>query len=424
MKTTEQLFEFINNSPCAFYTVKTVKDRLLKEGYTELFEEDEWTLTEGGKYFVTRNGTSIISFRNNTAARSFMICASHSDSPSFRLKLSVEKGSKYISADVEKYGGMIYYSWLDRPLSVAGRVLVRTNNEIESRLVNIDRDLLVIPSVAIHLNRNVNTGYEFNPARDLLPLVAGANEKGKLLAMIADEAGTTPENIISHDLFLYVRERGTTLGVNGEFILCPRLDDLECVFASLTGYLTAEGNSNIPVLAIFDNEEVGSETKQGAASTFLADTLKRIAGESYLRMLPTSFMVSADNAHALHPNRPDLSDSENPPVLNGGIVVKFNANQRYTTDGVSDAIFSNLCANAGARTQRYYNRADILGGSTLGSISDTKVSVSTVDVGLAQLGMHSAVETAGTQDLDDMILALRALYSSSLTKSADTITLI
>lgn len=419
MSLNNELFEFIYNSPCAYYTVQSVKVRLLSEGYTELFEGEKWELSDGGKYFVIRNGTSLIAFRNNASANSFMICASHSDSPSFRLKLSVEKGGKYLVCDTEKYGGMIYYSWLDKPLSVAGRVVVKGERGVETRLVNIERDLFVIPSVAIHLNRNINSGYEFNPARDLLPLASGAGERGELIKLVAESAGVRSEDILSHDLFLYVRERGRVFGVKDEFIISPRLDDLACVFASLKSFLQARATENIPTFALFDNEEVGSETKQGAASTFLCDVMSRIKGVDYDIALQNSFMVSADNAHALHPNRPDLSDSENAPILNGGLVVKFNANQRYATDGISDAVFYVICNRANAKTQRYYNRADLLGGSTLGSISDTKVSVMTVDIGLPQLAMHSAVESAGASDLSEMVKALTEFYGSYLEKKGE-----
>lgn len=420
MSLNKQLFDFIESSPTAFQTVDTVKGALLSEGYTELYEGEEWSLSEGGKYFVIRNGSSLIAFRYNSSLKSFMICATHSDSPSFRLKLSYEKGSKYTVCDTEKYGGMLYYSWLDRPLSLAGRVAVKKENGIETRLVNIKRDLFVIPSVAIHLNREVNSSLVLNPARDLLPL-AGMKKPSGLMELIADEAGVRAENIVSHDLFLYVRESGRTFGVSDEFISSPRLDDLECVFASLKAFLKADATDNVPVMAIFDNEEVGSETKQGAASTFLFDTLSAIANGKLRIMLANSFMVSADNAHALHPLHPELSDAENAPLLNGGVVIKYNANQRYATDGVSAAIFSDIAASAGAKIQRYSNRADIVGGSTLGSISDTRVSIMTADVGLAQLAMHSAVESAGAEDLCEMVKALTAFYSSYLDKKGENI---
>ncbi len=421
MNEINRLFEFINDSPTAYHAVATAEKMLKADGYTRLFEGDKWSLADGGKYYVVRNGSSLIAFRATENARGFMIAASHTDSPSFRVKLSGEKCGAYSRLDVEKYGGMIYYSWLDRPLSVAGRVVVSTENGVECRLVNLDTDLCSIPSLAIHLNRGVNDGLSLNPATDMLPLYSlGA---GGLAEKIAAAANTAPDKILSHDLFLYNREGGITFGAEGELILCPRLDDLESVYASLRGFLTADNTASVPVFAIFDNEEVGSETKQGAASTFLYDTLNRIAGEDYLTMLASSMMLSIDNAHALHPNRPEMSDRENAPVLGGGIVVKFNANQRYATDALSHGIFLELCHRAGIKVQRYYNRADLPGGSTLGSISNTRVSVPTVDIGFPQLAMHSATETAAVSDLEPMIAATRVFFSTALTATENGFTL-
>ncbi len=421
MNTNQELFRFIKNSPSAYHTVKTVKAELLKEGFTELFESDAWELSDGGKYFVIRNGTSIIAFVNRKANGGFMISASHSDSPSFRLKANNDKSGELARLDVEKYGGMIYYSWLDRPLSLAGRVVLSTECGIETRLLNIDSDIATIPSVAIHFNRTVNDGYKFNPAVDMLPLIASGGKS--IMSLIAKELNTTPDKIISHDLFLYNRDEGREFGLENEFILAPRLDDLECVFASLCGFLSAKETSSTPVLAIFDNEEVGSETKQGAASTFLSDTLSRIAGDAYRTALAKSLMLSADNAHARHPNHPELSDAENAPRMNGGVVIKWNANQRYATDGLSASLFLKICERAGVKTQNYYNRADMLGGSTLGSISDTKVSVPTVDIGLAQLAMHSANETAGALDLSEMISAMTEFFGTSVEIDGDAVSL-
>ena len=322
---------------------------------------------------------------------------------------------------------MIHYTWLDRPLSVAGRVVVKTADGVQVKLVNIEKPMLVIPSVAIHLNRSVNDGYKFNPASDLIPLAGLADAKGGLMQAVASAAGAKVDDIISHDLFFYNADDGVCLGVNGELILAPRLDDLGCVYSSLRAFLDApETDKSVAVLAVFDNEEVGSETKQGANSTFLDSTLKNIAGspEKYSAMLYHSFMVSADNAHALHPNHPELSDSTNAPVLGKGVVVKYNANQRYTTDSVSDGIFTVLAQRADANLQRFSNRADMVGGSTLGSISNTRVSVSTIDIGLPQLAMHSANETAAVSDLDDMVKALTQLYASGIIKTGDEIKII
>ena len=418
MKHVEGLFEFIKKSPSAYHAVNTVKEMLDSEGYTELYESERWKLTVGGKYYVIRNGTSIIAFRTVRDARGFMICASHSDCPSFRVKTTPETVGAYTRLEVEKYGGMIYYSWLDRPLSVAGRVVVKTADGVESRLVNLDTDLVTIPSLAIHLNRGVNDGAKFNPAKDLLPLYSGASERGAFIGSVAATLGVRGEDILSHDLFFYNRDEGKRVGKDGEFILCPRLDDLGCVYTSTVAFLEAREAQSLPVLAVFDNEEVGSETKQGAASTFLRDTLLRISGgESSLAVaLENSFMLSADNAHAKHPSSPEMSDPDNAPVLNGGVVIKYNANQRYTTDGLSDALFRTVCQRAGVTVQTYCNRADLPGGSTLGSISNTRVSVPTVDIGLPQLAMHSANETAGAKDVSSMISAITEFYSTTLAK--------
>ena len=418
MKHVEGLFEFIKKSPSAYHAVNTVKEMLDNDGYTELYESERWKLAIGGKYYVIRNGTSIIAFRTVRDARGFMICASHSDCPSFRVKTTPETVGAYTRLEVEKYGGMIYYSWLDRPLSVAGRVVVKTAEGLESKLVNLDSDLATIPSLAIHLNRGVNDGAKFNPAKDLLPLYTGAGEKGAFLSSIAADLGVDVEHILSHDIFLYNRDEGKRVGKDGEFILCPRLDDLGCVYTSTVAFLEAREAQSLPVLAVFDNEEVGSETKQGAASTFLRDTLLRISGgESSLAVaLENSFMLSADNAHAKHPASPEMSDPDNAPVLNGGVVIKYNANQRYTTDGLSDAFFRTVCDRAGVTVQTYCNRADLPGGSTLGSISNTRVSVPTVDIGLPQLAMHSANETAGAKDVDSMVSAIAEFYSTVIAK--------
>ena len=414
------LFDFIKNSPTAFQAVGNVAIMLERAGYVRLYEDEMSTLNEGGKYYFLRNGTSLIAFSLPKSPVGFMISATHSDSPSFRLKLGEERSGVYTRLDVEKYGGMIYYSWLDRPLSLAGRVLVNTECGIESVNVNIDRDLVTVPSVAIHLNRGVNDGYKFNPATDLLPLYR-VGEGKHILDLVAEASGVARDSIASHDLFLYNREEPKRIGAEGELILSPRLDDLECVYSSLIGFLNATPTASVPVFAIFDNEEVGSATKQGADSDFLEATLKRIAGDRYYAMLENSFMVSADNAHALHPNHPELSDAQNAPVLGRGIVVKFNASQRYATDGISSAVFTRICNNCGVKVQTYYNRADLPGGGTLGSIADTRVSVPTVDIGLCQLAMHSATETASVSDFYGMVSALTAFFSTSILRHGEKI---
>lgn len=421
METTN-LFSFIKSAPTAFHAVDAVRRALEREGFSELCEQTAWSPVEGGKYYTVRNGSSLIAFVYRANAGGFMITAAHTDSPTFRVKLSEERTlSSYTGLDVERYGGMIYYTWFDRPLSVAGRVVVRTETGLATVLVNVDRDLLTIPSVAIHLRRDVNDGFKPNPAVDLLPLFSSASPSRHLLDLVAEAAGVTADRIVSHDLFLYVRDEGRVFGEKGDLVLCPRLDDLACVYGCLRGFLGATPTDAMPVLALFDNEEVGSSTKQGAASTFLCDTLSRIGGERYREMVASSFMVSADNAHARHPNHPELSDAQNAPVLNGGVVIKFNANQKYATDAVSDAIFRSICDRAQIATQNYYNRADLPGGSTLGSIADTVVSLPTVDIGIAQLAMHAAVETCGAADVETFVRAMTAFYSASVHRDGDTV---
>ena len=411
--SVENMLEFIDKSPSPFHTVDNLARVLTEAGFTRLYEDERWQIKEGGKYFVIKNSSSIIAFEKGEDGSPFMICASHSDSPSFRIKDTLT--GTYTRLSTERYGGMILYSWFDRPLSIAGRVILRTEKGIKERLVNIDRDLLVIPSVAVHMQRDVNTSFAPNPAVDLLPLLS-LDKETSFKGFLAKELSCNEDSIISHDLYLYTREKGSRIGADSELLLSPRLDDLECVYTSLVSFLNSEKTGTTKVLAVFDNEEVGSETKQGAASTFLSDLLERISSdrEGYISALPSSFMVSADNAHAKHPAHPELSDSVSSAVLGGGVVIKFNANQRYTTEAVSAALFSEICRKAGVKTQAYRNRADQVGGSTLGSIANTKVSLLTVDIGLAQLSMHSAVETAAASDAAEMVKALSAFYSSKI----------
>jgi len=309
--------------------------------------------------------------------------------------------------------------WLDRPLSMAGRVLVETESGVQSRLLDIDRDLLLIPNVAIHMNRQVNDGYAWNPAVDLLPLMGGADAAGKLEALLQEAAGG---KIFGHDLSLYVRQKSAVWGVEEEFISGPALDDLACLWACAKGFMEAKESRMIPVLCAFDSEEVGSGSAQGAAATLLEDVLARICADRGLelhRMLAQSFMVSADNAHAVHPNHPEYADATNAPVVNGGVVLKFNAAQKYTTDGVSAALLRKVCAEAEVPVQTYYNRADLPGGSTLGNISLSHVSVPSVDIGIGQLAMHSCYETAGVKDVEYLLKAMTAYYGKTLLCPAD-----
>ena len=322
----------------------------------------------------------------------------------------------YVTLNVEKYGGMLCAPWFDRPLSVAGRVFVQGEEGPEERLVDLDRDALLIPNVAIHMNRKANEGYAYNPQVDMIPLFGLEETKGGFMKLVAEAAGVKPEDILSHDLFLYNRTPGAIWGSREEFVSAPRLDDLQCAFATMEGFLTGSRQEHISLCCVLDNEEVGSDTRQGAGSTFLYDTLQRIAGalgmdyEDYLVALAQSFMVSADNAHAVHPNHKELTDPTNRPYIGGGIVVKFNAQQKYCTDGYSAAFFRELCRRAGVPCQSFANRSDMAGGSTLGNISNTKVAVSSVDIGLPQLAMHSPYETAGTKDTEALVKAMEVFF--------------
>ena len=414
-----QLLDFIEQSPTAFHAVKNAADLLKAAGAAYLPESQEWKVEPGKTYYTIRNASALIAFTVPEGAHAFRIFAAHADSPSFKLKENPElvTEGKYVRLNVERYGGMIYSTWLDRPLSVAGRVIVRRESGFATRLVNIDRDLLLIPNVAIHMNREANEGFKMNPQTDLLPLFGGIEAKDRFMKLIAAEAGVEEDQIIGHDLFLYPRGRGTVWGADNEFISAPRIDDQECAFAGLMGFLQAEKAKNISVLAVFDNEEVGSMSRQGAASTFLSDTLTRISEglgdtkSAYFSRIAASYMISADNGHALHPNHPEKTDPSNRPVLNGGILLKYSANQRYTTDGVSAAVFKEICRKAEVPYQIFFNRSDMLGGGTLGNISLTQVPAMTADIGLAQLAMHSAYETAGAKDEAYMERFVKELFS-------------
>lgn len=418
-ETAEQLLAFIEKSPSCFHAVKNMKEILLADGFAELKEEDKWEITEGGRYFVTRNDSSIVAFTiPETGFAGYRIMASHSDSPTFKIKENpeMEVDKKYVKLNVERYGGMLCAPWFDRPLSVAGRVIVKEGDAFVTKLVDVDRDLLMIPNLAIHMNREVNDGYKYNAQVDMLPLYGDISSKDTFMRTIAENAGVKEEDILGHDIFLYNRVKGSIWGANEEFVSSSRLDDLQCAFSSLQGFLKGDKKEYVAVHCVLDNEEVGSGTKQGAASTFLYDTLVRVneclglSYEEYLRGLAKSFMLSADNAHAVHPNHKEVADPVNRPYMNQGIVIKHSANQKYCTDGVSAAIFKDLCREAGVPFQTFTNRSDILGGSTLGNISNTKVALNAVDIGLPQLAMHSPYETAGVKDTCYLIQAAEKFF--------------
>lgn len=414
------LCAFLDAAHSVYHAVENLVKILENAGYTRLSEAEKWELVPGGKYYLVRGGSAMIAFRvPEGQIRGFLMSASHSDRPTFKVKENGQLSGTYTRLAVEKYGGMLMAPWLDRPLSIAGRVLVETGDGVQTKLVDIDRDLLLIPNVAIHMNRKANDGYTWNPAVDTLPLLGGKDAGEKLEKLLEEAAGG---KILGHDLYLYIRQKASVWGIDEAYISSAALDDLECAWGCSQGFLRAGQSGSIPVLCVFDSEEVGSNSVQGAASMLLPDTLNRICtglGLDLGQMLAQSFMVSADNAHAVHPNHPEYADSANAPVINEGVVLKFNAAQRYTTDGVSAAIFRKICGKAGVPVQAYCNRADVAGGSTLGHISLTHVSVPTADIGLAQLAMHSSYETAGVRDALYLEDAMTVYYGSTLEVSAD-----
>lgn len=415
---SRDLIHFIAKSPSPFHAVRGIKAALLYAGFTEIREEDTWQIEKGGKYVVTRNGSALMAFTvPQEGAEAFHITASHCDSPTFKIKENPEiADGPYVKLNVEGYGGMIMSTWLDRPLSVAGRLLVTENGHLAEKLVAIDGTMLVIPSVAIHMDRSVNQHKEWKVQKDMLPLYGMAGAKTPFMDVIAAAAKVKAEDILAHDLILYSRVPGTIWGEEREFISSPKLDDLQCAFACFRGFTQGQKEKYISVYALFDNEEVGSATSQGAGSTFLANTLERLArslGYSYdetMAMIARSFMISADNAHSVHPNHPEYADPVNRPVINGGIVIKYSTAQKYATNAFSAAYFKKLCKDHDIPTQTFTNHSDNPGGSTLGNISNTVIAMPTVDIGLPQLAMHSSYETAGVKDTAYLVDAVTKFY--------------
>lgn len=424
-QTASELAAFVKASPTPFHAVATIARILEEDGFQKLTESGIWNVQTGKKYYVIRNNSSIIALKIGTDLKAYGINAavSHSDSPTFKIKenAEIEVKKKYTKLNTEGYGGMLCSTWFDRPLSVAGRAIVKKGQCLETRLVNIDRDLLMIPSLAIHMDREVNNGHTYNKQIDMLPLFGGSPlEKGSLKKLIASELDVKPEDICGTDLFLYNRMPPTIWGAENEFFSCPQLDDLQCAYTSLQGFLKGGNKKSINVYACFDNEEVGSGTKQGAASTLLYDTLWRTnlalgkGEEDFYRALAGSFLLSCDNAHAVHPNYQDKTDEGNCAYMNEGIVVKSHAGQKYTSDAVSIAVFRTLCERAKVPLQFFANRSDMAGGSTLGNIAMSQVSMNAIDIGLPQLSMHSCYETSGVKDMCYLIRAAEELYNSHI----------
>ena len=414
----KEILNLIYKSPTAYHVIANARDILDAAGYTGLKENEVWKLEAGGKYYVTRNDSSLIAFAvPKPDYKGFRIIASHSDSPCPKLKEDLEsRKDGYVRLDVEKYGGMLLAPWFDRPLSVAGRILVRDREGIKSILVDLDKDVAVIPSLAIHMNREANKGYSYSFQKDMLPIVGTTSGEKTVMSMVAEAAGVEVKDIIGQDLFMYIREKGTVWGCDDEFIGSSRLDDQECVWCTLSGFTEAEISEYVNMLCIFDNEEVGSRTKQGADSDFLANLIDRIndnlgrSREEYYTAYANSFMISADNAHALHPAHKEKYDPVQSPKMNEGIVLKFSARQSYTTDGISAAFVRKLCEDSNIPYQVFVNHSDEPGGSTLGNISNSHVSVNTADIGLPQLAMHSSYEVAGIKDIEYLREFAKAYY--------------
>lgn len=431
MDINKNLMKFIDNTPNAYYCVNNLKEELLSNGFVELYENEIWNkLDNNGKYFVTRGDASLIAFKmaEVRANIGFNIVAVHSDSPSFSIKPNASIfENNYMKLNINGYGGMINYSWLDRPLSLAGRIVTVKNNVYEKQFVNIPKDLLVIPSQAIHINRGVNESNKLNHQIDMLPVVS-LNSNKTLEDIIMEELikkGKYIDKMCDYDLYLYNRDNAKYVGLNDEFILAPRLDDLSSLYPSFKSFIESNNEKSINVFTCFNSEEIGSLTKDGADSTFLIDTLTRISHASSIELIPAlcnSFVVSADNAHAIHPNASMKSDLTNKVELNNGIVIKRHVN--YTTDAISSSLFKEICTNADVPYQDFTCRADMICGATLGGISQSHVGVDSVDIGISQLAMHSANETIGSKDSLYMYKAILEFYNSTINKQKNKIKII
>ena len=422
----KKMMNFIDNTPNAYYCIDNLRKELIKNGYIELSEGEVWNLKDNEKYFVVRNDSSLIAFNMTDKKNAgFNIVAAHTDSPSFTVKTKPEMyDGAYLKLNISGYGSMINYTWLDRPLSLAGRVVTLTDGVYEKQLINIDKDMLIIPSQAIHINRDVNEKNDLNHQVDLLPVMSLSDEKNleDVIRGELSKQGKDVEKICDYDLYLYNRDKSKYIGLNNEMILAPRLDDLGSLYPSFEALIKSENKESINVLCAFNNEEIGSLTLQGADSTFLLDILTRICSSAHIELLPAlnnTLVISADNAHALHPAATSKSDPTNKVLLNNGIVVKHHTN--YTTDSVTSSIFKGICEKANVPVQDFACRSDMICGATLGGISQSHVSVDSVDIGLPQLAMHSTNETVGTKDVLYMYKALLEFYNSTIIKEQNKI---
>lgn len=427
-ETALRLLDFLYNSPTSFHSVENVKNELKKKGFKELKECERWKIDIDGKYYVTKNDSALVAFKvgkGNIEEHGFKIIGAHTDSPGFRIKPNPDMivENTYIKLNTEVYGGPILSTWFDRPLALAGRVSLINNDNILfpiNKLVNINRPILVIPNIAIHMNREVNDGFKFNRQKDTLPLLSLINEKleknNHLISLIAKELKINKEDILDFELYPYEYEKGCLMGLNEEFISSGRMDDLSMVHAGITALIKTDVNLATNVMVCFDNEEVGSATKQGGDSNFLHNILDRIVfalgkdKEDFFRALSQSFLISADLAHAVHPNAPEKHDPIVRPVLNGGPVIKIAASQSYTSDSDSVSTYEAICRKSGINVQKFVNRSDLRGGSTIGPISSTHLSIRSVDMGTPILSMHSIRELGTVKDHYDCIKSFEEFY--------------
>lgn len=426
----QELIDFCYNSPTAYHAVDSAVKILDRNGFKCLKESDAWKLEKGGKYYFIRNGSALMAFvvgSKPVAESGYKIIGAHTDSPGFRIKPNPEWVSKdhYLRLNTEVYGGPILSTWFDRPLSIAGRVTCKSDSLFAPRelLVNVKKPLAIIPNMAIHLNPNLNNGYVYDKQIDTLPFVGQVNAKfegkGYLQGLLSVELGVEYDDILDFDLFLYEYEKGCLIGPDDEYISTGRIDNLQAVLSGITALYQTENPESTCVVACFDNEEVGSSSQQGADSTMLADLLERIAltmgGNKcdYLRALASSFILSVDGAHACHPNLKDKEDPTNRPIVNGGPTIKQSGQRSYTSDSVTSAIFRQICENAGVPSQTFVNRSTVRGGSTIGPISSSHVSIPSVDIGVPMLAMHSVRELCGVKDNYYMLRALASFFSAS-----------
>ncbi|CEM60696.1 M18 family aminopeptidase [Treponema phagedenis] len=425
MNKAQELINFIEKSPTVFHVIQNVADILTAHGYKQLQQADTFSLVPNGKYFITNNGSAIIAWQMGSAAitEGFRIIGSHSDSPGFRIKPNPEivVQNSFITLNTEVYGGPILSTWFDRPLSIAGRVVLKGKEVLQPivRLIDFKRPLLIIPNLAIHMNREVNEGYAYNRQKDTLPLLSIIDENPAkedfLLNLIAQEADCALSDILEFDLFLYDVQKGSILGANNEFFSVGKIDNLGMAYASVDALVQSESTPFTKVVCIFDNEEVGSSTAQGAGSPFLSDVLNRIVqtqgdSETFQQALAASFLISADQAHGTHPNYLEKNDITNFPIINRGPAIKLAASMSYASDAVSVGVFKQVCEKANVPCQTFVNRSDIRGGSTIGPISVRNLNIKTVDVGNPILAMHSVRELGGVQDQESITEAFKAFY--------------